>query len=159
MILSYVRADFAVVRALVLLAKAVTAIVVIFLSIRARGFLSNGSGKRRVFDSIVPLFVGMTLLSPLVWEHHPMFLTLPFLLLLKKLETPAEWTLYGAVYLLVFLVPIFDYFPWSYGRLVGMLILLALLWQLRDRSSNSFFPAFNTWAEALFPVKTQTKTT
>jgi hypothetical protein len=157
--LSYFRADFAVVRALVLLAKAVTAIVVIFLSIHARGFSSTGEGKGDLFDSMIPLFVGMTLLSPLVWEHHALFLTLPFLYLLKKLETPAEWTLYGAVYLLVFLVPIFDYFPWSYGRLVGMLILLGLTWQLRDRTGNHFFPAFNAWAESLFPVKAQTKTT
>lgn len=159
MSLSYFRADFATVRILVLLAKAVTAIVVIFLSIRARGFFSDGEGRGHLFDAVVPLFVGMTLLSPLVWEHHALFLTLPFLLLLKKLETPAEWTFYGAVYLLVFLVPIFDYFPWSYGRLVGILILLGLLWKVRDRSSNSFFPAFNDWAESTFPVKAQTKTT
>jgi hypothetical protein len=157
MALSYVRADFVVVRVLVLLAKALTAIVVIFLSIRARGFFSNDGGRRSVFDAIVPLFVGMTLLSPLVWEHHAMFLTLPFLLLLKKLESPMEWTLYGAVYLLVFLVPIFDYFPWSYGRLVGILILLGLLWILRGRSSNIFFSAFNAWAESLFSVRAQSK--
>lgn len=159
MALSYLRADFASVRALVLLAKTVTAAVVIFLSIRAWRFFSNGSSKERIFESIVPLFVGMTLLSPLVWEHHAMFLTLPFLLLLKKLESPVEWMLYGTVYLLVFLMPIFDYFPWSYGRLVGMLILLGLLWKLRDRNDNSFFPAFNDWAEAVFSWKIQTKTT
>lgn len=157
MTLSYFRADFATVRILVLLAKGLTAIAVIFLSIRARGFFSDGEGKGQLYDSIVPLFVGMTLLSPLVWEHHALFLTLPFLLLLKKLETPAEWTSYGAVYLLVFLVPIFDYFPWSYGRLVGILILLGLLWKVRDRSSNSFFPAVNDWAESTFSWKTQTK--
>lgn len=154
MALSYVRADFAIVRLLVLVAKGLTALVVIFLCIRSRGFFSNGESKIRLFDSIVPLFVGMTLLSPLVWEHHAMFLTLPFLLLLKKLESPAEWLSYGAVYLLVFLVPTFDYFPWSYGRLLGILILLGLLWQLRERNKNTFFPAFNTWAENLSRWKT-----
>jgi len=159
MALSYFRADVAIVRILVLLAKAITAIVVIFLSIRSRGFFSNAEGKRNLFDSIIPLFVGMTLLSPLVWEHHALFLTLPFLLLLKKLEFPSEWISYGAVYLLVFLIPVFDYFPWSYGRLVGILILLVLLWRARDRGMNTFFPAFNAWAESFFNVKTQTKTT
>ena len=153
MALSYVRADFAIVRLLVLLAKGLTALAVIFLCIRSRGFFSNKEGKAHLFDSIVPLFVGMTLLSPLVWEHHAMFLTLPFLLLLKKLESPAEWLLYGTVYLLVFLVPTFDYFPWSYGRLLGILILLGLLWQLRDRTGNTFFPAFNAWAENLLNWK------
>jgi hypothetical protein len=157
MSLSYFRADFALVRLLVLLAKGITAMITIFLCIRLRGFFSNHEGKGRLFNSIIPLFVAMTLLSPLVWEHHGMFLTLPFLLLLKKLESPAEWTLYGTVYLLVFLTPTFDYFPWSYGRLLGILILLALLWISRDRSRNTFFPLFNTWAESIFHIKAQPK--
>jgi hypothetical protein len=108
MALSYIRADFAIVRILVLLAKGITAVIVIFLCVRARGFFSNGESRDHLFDSIIPLFIGMTLLSPLVWEHHAVFLSLPFLLLLKKLESPTEWTLYGIVYLLVFLVPTFD---------------------------------------------------
>jgi Glycosyltransferase family 87 len=153
MALSYVRVDVAVVRVLVLFAKGLTALTVIFLSIRSRGYFSNDEGKGHLFDSIIPLFVGMTLLSPLVWEHHAMFLTLPFLLLLKKLESPAEWISFGTAYLLVFLTPTFDYFPWSYGRLLGVLILLGLLWRLRDRTGNTFFPVFNAWAEALFNWK------
>jgi hypothetical protein len=156
--LSYFRADFAIVRILVLLAKGFTALAVIFLCIRSRGFFSNGQSKERLFDSIIPLFVGMTLLSPLVWEHHAMFLTLPFLLLLKKLDSPPEWISYGVVYLLVFLTPTFDYFPWSYGRLAGILILLALLWVTRDRSTNSFFPILNSWAASIPNLKAQAKT-
>ncbi|HUE99934.1 MAG TPA: hypothetical protein VMN99_11810 [Anaerolineales bacterium] len=70
---------------------------------------------------------------------------------------PGEWTLYGTVYLLVFLTPTFDYFPWSYGRLVGILILLVLLWVSRGRSGNTFFPLFNTWAESIFHIKVQPK--
>jgi hypothetical protein len=159
MALSYFRADFALVRLLVLLAKGLTALAVIFLSIRSRGFFSESEalGNGHLFDSIIPLFVGMTLLSPLVWEHHAIFLTLPFLLLLKKLESPGEWILYGTVYLLVFLTPTFDYFPWSYGRLAGILILLGLLWKLRDRNGNTFFPAFSAWADALFNWRAQPK--
>jgi hypothetical protein len=153
MALSYFRAKFAVVRILVLLAKALTAIAVIYLSVRTRGYVSNEGGGIHLLDSIVPLFVGMTLLSPLVWEHHAIFLTLPVLLLLKKLETPSEWIGYGAAYFLIFLVPVFDYFPWSYGRLLGMLILLALLWRVRDRTGNSFFPIFNAWSESLLDRK------
>ncbi len=157
MTLSYLRVGPALVHSLVLLAKGFTTVVVIFLCIRVRGFF-NGEREDRFFDSILPLFVGMTLLSPLVWEHHAVFLTLPFLLLLKKLELPGEWALYGAVYLLVFLVPTFDYFPWSYGRLLGILILLGLLWKTRDRTGNTFFPILNTWAESLFSWKAQAKT-
>ena len=147
--LSFFRANFSTVRVLVILTKGFVAIVTILLSIRAKGFFSAESKEARLFNSIVPLFVGMTLLSPLVWEHHALFLTLPFLLLLKKLESPTEWILYAVVYLLVFLVPVFDYFPWSYGRLLGMLILLALLWKSNDRGRNTFFSLFNAWSESL----------
>lgn len=155
MTLSYFRADFSTGRVLVLLVKAATAALSVFLCLRSRGFFSGADSRPRLFDSIIPLFVAMTLLSPLVWEHHSVFLTLPFLLLLKKLESPAEWMLYGVVYLLVFLTPTFDYFPWSYGRLLGMLVLLGLLWVSRSRIRNTFFPLFNSWAESIFRLKVQ----
>jgi hypothetical protein len=155
--LSYFRADYSIIRIFVFLAKGISAMIAVFLCVRSQGFLSNGESKVRLFNSVIPLFVAMTILSPLVWEHHAIFLTLPFLLLIKKLESPAEWILYGTVYLLVFLTPTFDYFPWSYGRLLGMLILLALLWKSRNRSDNSFFPVFNSWAESVFSLKVQAK--
>jgi len=158
MTLSYFRADPFTVRILVLLAKPIVAIVTLLLCLRSRGFFPKEEDKVRLYDSIIPLFVAMTLLSPLVWEHHALFLTLPFLLLLKKLRSPADWVSYGAVYFPVFLTPIFDYFPWSYGRLVGMLILLGLLWTLRARVSNTFFSMFNTWAESVFGWKAETRT-
>jgi hypothetical protein len=158
MTLSYFRADPFIVRILVLLAKAIVAIVTLLLCLLSRGFFPKEEDKVRLYDSIIPLFVAMTLLSPLVWEHHALFLTLPFLLLLKKLRSPADWVSYGAVYFPVFLTPIFDYFPWSYGRLVGMLILLGLLWTLRARVSNTFFSMFNAWAESVFGWKAETRT-
>jgi hypothetical protein len=157
MTLSYLRIDLTVVRALVLLAKAMTAAVTVFLCLRTQGFVAGGGSRLRLSDSILPLFVGMTLLSPLVWEHHAVFLTLPFLLLVKKLESPAEWIMFGAVYLLVFLMPTFDYFPWSYGRLAGILSLLALLWITRARSTNTFFPILNAWAESIFGSRAPAK--
>jgi hypothetical protein len=153
MTLSYFRADFSVIRILVYLAKGISVLVALFLCIRPPSFFSNGESKVRLYNSIIPLFIAMTLASPLVWEHHGIFLTLPFLLLLRKMESPTEWILHGAVYLLVFLTPTFDYFPWSYARLPGILILLALLWITRNRSDNTFFPAFNAWAVSLFSLR------
>ena len=92
----------------------------------------------------------MTLASPLIWEHHGIFVSLPFLLLLKKMGSPAEWLVCGSVWLLVFLMPTFDYFPWSYGRLIGMCTLLWLMWVARDRGDNASLPAFNAWAGSAF---------
>lgn len=153
MTLSYFRADFSVIRILVYLAKGIPVFVALYLCVRPPVFFSNGESKVSLFNSIIPLFVAMTVASPLVWEHHGIFLTLPFLLLLKKMESPTEWILYGAVYLPVFLIPTFDYFPWSYARLPGILTLLALLWITRNRTDNTFFPAFNAWAESLFGLR------
>jgi hypothetical protein len=153
MTLSYFRADPALVRILVYLSKGLTVLVALYLCVRPPEFLPAEPNKVRLYNSIIPLFVAVTIASPLVWEHHAIFLTLPFLLLLRKLETPTEWLLYGAVYLLVFLTPTFDYFPWSYGRLPGILVLLTLLWIVRNRSDNNFILAFNAWAESLFSSK------
>jgi hypothetical protein len=91
--------------------------------------------------------------------QYPVFFTLFFVLHCDDAFIAVGLgVLYGAVYSLIFLTPIFDYFPWSYGRLVGMLILLALLWKLRVRTGNTFFPMFNAWAESVFGWKAETRT-
>ncbi|HET9590170.1 MAG TPA: glycosyltransferase 87 family protein [Anaerolineales bacterium] len=153
MALSYFRADPVLVRILIYLAKGFTVLAGLYLCVRPPMFFSNQEAGLHLYNSIIPLFVVMTLASPLVWEHHAIFLALPFLLLMKKLDSPTEWISYGAAYMLVFLLPAFDFFPWSYGRLPGMLILLTLLWVVRDRGDNAFFPAFNAWAESLLNSK------
>ncbi len=81
----------------------------------------------RLYNAIPALFILMTLASPIVWEHHGIFVALPFLLLLKKLTWPPEWAWYGFAYFFEFLLPTFDFFPWSYGRLVAPLIVLWLM--------------------------------
>ena len=88
MTLSYFRADFSVIRILVYLAKGIAVFVALYLCIRPPTFFSKGESKVRLYNSIIPLFVAMTLASPLVWEHHGIFLTLPFLLLFKKNGIP-----------------------------------------------------------------------
>ncbi len=148
--LAYFRTQPAFVHILVYLAKGITALAAIILSFRMRLFYSEKESGTRAFNSILPLFLAMTLFSPLIWEHHGIFITLPFLLLLRKLNSPAEWTWFGAVYLFVFLIPTFDYFPWSYERLIGMLILLTLTWVAAQRNDSSYFIAFNHWAEGIF---------
>ncbi len=153
--LSYFRVDYSIVRILVYSGKAASILIALILFRQARIFHPQTKNGERLFNSILPLFVAMMLASPLIWEHHDIFIALPVLLLLKKLNSTVEWTWYGAAYLLLFLTPTFDYYPWSYGRLLGILILLALLWITRKRNDNSFFPALNTWSEALFGLNSQ----
>jgi hypothetical protein len=88
--------------------------------------------------------------SPLIWEHHGIFLSLSFLLLLKKLKTPPEWAWFGMAYFLEFFLPTFDFYPWSYGRLAATLIILGVLWITSKRQEdNPLFPAVELWMDTM----------
>ena len=93
-----------------------------------------------VLNAWPALTVLMVLASPLVWEHHPVFVALPFLVITRRLQAPGEWAAFSLAYLLVFLLPTFDFYPWSFGRLAGLLVLLALLYRTsgRDRDGDAF---------------------
>jgi len=72
---------------------------------------------------------------------------LVFLLLWKKIESPAEWSWFAAAYFLEYFLPTFDFFPWSYGRLFAVLIALGLMWRVSNRSGVS--PSFVDAARVL----------
>lgn len=110
---------------------------VMFRCISGGAFLSREEDEARLLNALPPLFILMTLASPVVWEHHGIFLALPFLLLLKRLVSPAEQLWFGLAYLLEFLMPTFDFFPWSYGRLAAPLILLGLIYRLTSRRRDA----------------------
>lgn len=89
----------------------------------------------------------LNLASPLVWEHHGIFLTLPFLVLLKKLNTTSDWLIFAFAYTAQFLMPTFDYYPWS--TLLRLSAPLLILWlTYRAASDPKPAPAFeqaNLW--------------
>ena len=107
----------------------------------------SGAGKR-LYNAIPSLLILMTLASPIVWEHHAIFVSLSFLVLLKTLDSPLDWTLFGFAYFFEFLLPTFDFFPWSYGRLVAPLLVLWLMWKLPNKPSELFTRA-NHWVGSL----------
>jgi alpha-1,2-mannosyltransferase len=92
-----------------------------------RPFAQGPAPGSLVLNTLPALSLLMLLASPLVWEHHPVFAALPFLVVTKRLRTPGEWALFTLAYGVVFLLPTFDFYPWSFGRLAGLLALLALL--------------------------------
>lgn len=137
-------------RGLIYAAKGVLLLVVLFLVIKAMRknvFYSGTDAEGKIYNALPSLLILMTLASPIVWEHHGIFLGLSFLVLLKKLISPMDWTLFGFAYFLEFLLPTFDFYPWSYGRLVAPLICLWLMWKLPDELSEWFAKA-NRWFEA-----------
>jgi len=117
-------------------------------SVRGRAFRVGEGRGAPLLNALPPLFILMTLASPVVWEHHGIFLALPSLLLLQRVASPVEGLWFGLVYFLEFLVPTFDFFPWSYGRLAAPLILLGLLYRAASRRGEApWFEQVNAWFE------------
>jgi hypothetical protein len=140
------------VRSLIYLAKALLFAAtgaVMLRCIRFSAFVKTGEASR-LLNAIPPLLVFMTLASPIVWEHHAIFLALPFTLLLKRLELPADWLLFFLAYLLEFLLPTFDFYPWSFGRLLAPLLVLLLMWRTSQRAApSSHFETATLWLDRL----------
>ena len=144
------------IRGLVYAAKAlllVATVAVMLRCLRTSAFTPQntqaapGRGDR-MLNALPPLFILMTLASPVVWEHHGVFVALPFLLMLKRLELPSDWLWFGFAYLLEFLLPTFDFFPWSFGRLFAPLLLLWLMWKTaRQASPSPIFARTNLWLQ------------
>ena len=141
------------IRVLVYAAKgllALATVIVMMRCVRLQAFLKSGERGAALLNAMPALFILMTLASPIVWEHHGIFLALSFLVLLKTLERPSDWLWFALAYLLEFLLPTFDFFPWSFGRLLGPLIILWLMWKSASPPGPS--PAFskaNTWLDGL----------
>ncbi len=134
---------------------ALAAIVVMVKVVRTRSFFNLEERGIRMLNAVPPLFIFFTLASPVVWEHHGVFVALSFLLMLKRLETPSAWLWFGFAYLLEFLLPTFDFFPWSFGRLVAPMIILGLMWRASAQEGESpLFRQLNLWFERLPAVPT-----
>jgi hypothetical protein len=126
------------------------AILTMLRSIRSSQFTKRRGAGSRLLNAAPPLLILMTLAAPVVWEHHGIFVGLSFVLMLKRLETPHEWLWFGFAYMLEFLLPTFDFYPWSFGRLVAPLIILWQMWRLAGREGDGMqFKTLNTWFENL----------
>jgi hypothetical protein len=140
------------------MASAAATLVVVASNVRHRAFFGGTAEGEKAHNAAPGLLVLMMLLAPLIWEHHGVFLALPFLVLLKRLSSPVEWLAYGSAYAAVFLVPTFDFFPWSYARLAALFAWLWLAWSVSRRSEASkVFAKANAWLESAPVVKNETE--
>ncbi|MBC7876665.1 MAG: DUF2029 domain-containing protein [Anaerolineales bacterium] len=121
-------------------------IVVMIKNVRRQSFVNTQIRGNVMLNAIPPLFIIMTLASPIVWDHHGIFLTLSFLLMLKRIESPSMWMWFSFAYFLEFIMPSFDFFPWSYGRLIAPILILGLMWGIpKKQGLSSFFDSANEW--------------
>ncbi len=139
-----------------LLAVAVFAVLV--KAVQQKAFYAGAARKASVgthlLNAIPPLMILMNMFSPLVWEHHAVFLVISFMVLLRGLDTPVEWTWFGIFYFVEFLIPTIDFFPWSYARMLAPLLLLWLVWRVANRPGETpFFRGLNRWLETLPALK------
>ncbi|MGA7194036.1 MAG: glycosyltransferase family 87 protein [Anaerolineales bacterium] len=152
-IIPFFHLDLIWARVLTYLSKLILLIASLFAmiqSVRYQVFFNGKEKGSKLANALPPLFILMTLASPVVWEHHGIFVALSFLLLLKRLDTPNEWIWFGFAYFLEFILPTFDFLPWSYGRLFAPLIILWLMWSATKKQNPSrFFTAFNDWMNKL----------
>ena len=119
-------------------------------NVRGHAFVDEKAASPILLNAIPSLFIVMTLTSPIVWDHHGIFTTLSFLLLLKCISSPTAWTWFGFAYFLEFILPSFDFFPWSFGRLIAPIIALVLMGLVSNKRAESrFFSAANAWFERL----------
>lgn len=144
-------------RIIIYMAKAVLAIASVFVlarNVRRQSFVNEEIRGNRMLNAIPSLFILMTLASPIVWDHHGIFVTLSFLLLLKRLDSSSTWMWFGFAYLLEFVMPSFDFFPWSYGRLVAPIMALVLIWvPSKKQEPSPFFIKANDWLANLPALK------
>lgn len=109
-------------------------------------FAQSFSKENRLLNAVPALFVFMTLGSPIVWDHHGIFTTLTFLLVLKRVQSPAHWMIFLAAYFFEFMMPSFDFFPWSYGRLLAPIVILWLMYVTRKNEEPlPFITSANQW--------------
>jgi Glycosyltransferase family 87 len=152
-IVPFLHRDLIWAHILTYLSKAIllaASLFVTFQCVRHKVFFDAKEKGVRLANALPPLFILMTLASPLVWEHHGIFVGLSFLLLLKRLETSNEWIWFGFAYFLEFILPTFDFLPWSYGRLIAPLIILWLMWKaIKKQNPSRFFITFNDWLNKL----------
>lgn len=99
-----------------------------YLSIR-RGIFARGPDPRTagIINGLVPLVFLMPIVSPAVWVYHLVALIVPAVLTLGYMRGTRLLSLWTVGYCLTFLLPTFDFYPWSYLRLAGWVALLAAM--------------------------------
>lgn len=114
-----------------LLIKLVLSSVLYFLAYKAikrQVFARTGSvAADSLFNGLIPLFFIMPVASPTVWSHHLVVLIIPAVLLFPTINGVWMAFLWVSGLFLVFFLPVFDCYPWSYLRLFGWLELFSLM--------------------------------
>ena len=86
--------------------------------------------------TVLPL--AMLIASPSQWPHHFVLIIPAVLMLLPYVRPGTDLLLFGVAYLLIFLAPINEIYPFSYLRLAGIIMLVLVSWRA---ATNGVRPA------------------
>jgi len=127
-------------------------LVILFQSVKKKIYYDGETKEGVIYNSYIVLLFPMVMLSPVVWVHHFVFIIYPFLIILKKISTVESLILYLLAYILIFLIPTFDFYPFSYNRLFGFILCYALLFSALRSTVNNFlwFKKINKKFEIVF---------
>jgi len=116
-----------------------------YLSVRRETFAAGTRDARSaaLINGLVPLMFILPAVSAGVWPFHLVLLIIPAILALVTMRGSRRLGLWCTGYFLTFLLPVFDFYPWSYLRLVGWLALLLAL------SDVVLSPRTSRWVERL----------
>ena len=109
----------------------VTILVARRLVRRERSFASLGEGERaraateRLQGHLLDLLALSLIVSPIVWEHHYVLAIPVILAAAVKHGSRRPWAV-GIASAAILAVPVFDVFPFSYSRIAGLIVLLAI---------------------------------
>jgi hypothetical protein len=125
-------------------------VLLVYYRLNRRAPFGTGTGRDNVvLNSYAVLPVLMLAVSPSIWEHHFVFLMLTMLVLIAALRELWEAVLYCLAYLFIFLFPVFDIYPVSYLRLVGLMSVIVLLYGVAWRhapETRSWMQRVEGWA-------------
>jgi hypothetical protein len=94
------------------------------------------SSETRVLAHMMDALALSLLISPLVWEHH-FVLAMPIMVWVAARQgTKSPWPIFLAGFV-IFAVPVFDIYPLSYHRILGLLMLVLFA----DKSPGMTAPA------------------
>ncbi|HXI21167.1 MAG TPA: glycosyltransferase family 87 protein [Gemmatimonadales bacterium] len=111
-----------------------------------RGALGSGSRAERItLTGQVVLPPLMLAVSPSLWPHHFVLLSLTLAVLPALLRTPIQWWLYLAATVAVICLPVNEVYPLSYLRLLALVLLAWLLATLEPGEPMPDGPWFSRW--------------
>ncbi len=110
--------------------------VILRKNITNRTFLAKPSQQSIIYNSFPALSLLMTAISPIIWPHHLVFLIPAFLIIFKKNALPYHMLMYIFAWILMFVIPTFNFYPLAFHRLLGLLICFWLLWQISKQQHS-----------------------